>query len=72
MNPFHSAASVLRSAVQERVARRLTPPAPAPRDSDPTMGDPLPECEALPPPRMAWSSTVDAADADSDDGPRRP
>lgn len=66
---FHGAAAVLRSTVQERVARRLTPPAPAPRDSDPTIGDPLPEAggDALPPPPSAWAW----ADADSDDGGTR-
>lgn len=62
---FHSAASTLRGAVQERVARRLTPPAPPPRDSDPTMGDALPSHPPSAPPVSAWSSGVDD---ESDDG----
>ena len=66
---FHSAHATLTTTVAERRSRRLTPPAPAPRDSDPTIGDPLPEAggDALPPPPSAWAW----ADADSDDGGTR-
>ena len=68
-DPFQSAVMVLRSAVAERRGKRLTPTVPAPRDSDPTIGDPLPEAggDALPPPPSAWAW----ADADSDDGGTR-
>ncbi len=78
-DPFQSAVMVLRSAVAERRGKRLTPTVPPPRDSDATIGDPLPEHgaapssddgrgrDALPPPPSAWAW----ADADSDDGGTR-
>lgn len=72
---FYGAAMSLRSAARE-VMPRLTPVAPPPRDSDPTIGDPLPSHPAdraasLPPPRSAWASSDADEDASDDGGPGR-
>ena len=73
---FYGAAMSLRSAARE-VMPRLTPVVPAPRDSDPTIGDPLPEhgaadrAASLPPPRSAWASSDADEDASDDGGPGR-
>lgn len=70
-DPFASAIQVLRGAHREYRERRLTPPAPAPRDSDPTVGYPEPEhpreAAELPPSSTRWAPGGDDA---SDDGTR--